>query len=311
MKLKIRKRDRLPAILEADALYLIADGSKFKAYLTTHDGSSHKVLEDTSLLPKHGETFVNHGEGIYTIDCRLRPGIMTLPAATGSQVIRVVSFTHVTGTNTGGLLAPQGQTIDGIMGTLTVTDARTVIVIDSEVNGYTTITSGADGATGPQGAVGIDGVVSHRGVSEFSAEGIYTVIGNGNSVSMLPPAIGSQNIMVVSFLANDIDFATVVPTLGDTINTKTTPQIVKRAELRFYVDAAVGAWTTTNKQLSYEYIQNQPNHTWVVNHGLDTHPTAVITDPSGVVINGAITYNSPTQCTIAFNVATSGLAILK
>lgn len=314
MPLKIHKKRRLPIVLEGNSLYMIPEGRHLKIYLTNLDGSSYKVLEDTTMLPKHGDTYVDCGEGVYTVDCRISPAIMTLPPATGSQIVRIVSFTHVSNTHHGGVLPRHGQTINGIQGKMDIGSPTTLIVIDSEVNGYTTLSSGMSGPAGPQGAAGENGAggfLPHLGASNLGTEGIYSVVGNGTTTSTLPKATGSQNTLIVGFLANAVDYADVAIAPGDLLNGNPQGERIINHELRVYVDTAVGAWTTSNKRLSYEHNQSDAAYIWSVTHDLDTHPTVVIRDQAGVLINGQVDYVSTNHFTISFNAEVSGTVMCK
>jgi hypothetical protein len=61
---------------------------------------------------------------------------------------------------------------------------------------------------------------------------------------------------------------------------------------------------------SYDHIQGSSSTTWTINHNLGKHPSIVVIDSAGNVIEGDPTYPTLNQVIIHFSAAFSGKAYL-
>lgn len=59
-----------------------------------------------------------------------------------------------------------------------------------------------------------------------------------------------------------------------------------------------------------QFTQSTPENTWVILHNLNKRPSVTITNTSGEVIEGQVTYNTNSQITINFSTPISGNAEL-
>lgn len=64
------------------------------------------------------------------------------------------------------------------------------------------------------------------------------------------------------------------------------------------------------QQLGYIYYQNTPSDTWTISHNLTFHPNVTVVDSGGSVVEGEISYPSPTTVLLTFRSGFSGRAYL-
>ena len=69
-------------------------------------------------------------------------------------------------------------------------------------------------------------------------------------------------------------------------------------------------WEPIIGDVTYTHNQASASETWVINHYLHRKPSVQIVSTSDVVVHANVVYNSDTQLTITFNVATAGKAYL-
>ena len=60
----------------------------------------------------------------------------------------------------------------------------------------------------------------------------------------------------------------------------------------------------------YVYEQAEPSSEWTINHNLNTHPTVIIVDSSGNVVDGDINYANRNTVVLNFTAPFSGVAYL-
>ena len=64
------------------------------------------------------------------------------------------------------------------------------------------------------------------------------------------------------------------------------------------------------QQLGYIYTQSTPSDTWTISHNLTFHPNVTVVDSGGSVVEGEISYPSPTTVLLTFRSGFSGRAYL-
>ena len=63
-------------------------------------------------------------------------------------------------------------------------------------------------------------------------------------------------------------------------------------------------------QLGFVYAQNTPSDTWTISHNLTFHPNVTVVDSGGSVVEGEISYPTPTTVLLTFRSGFSGKAYL-
>jgi hypothetical protein len=62
--------------------------------------------------------------------------------------------------------------------------------------------------------------------------------------------------------------------------------------------------------ISYTHTQNAVSLVWTITHNLGFVPNVTTTESAGTSIEGSVDYPSPTQVTVTFSIAVSGIAYL-
>ena len=63
-------------------------------------------------------------------------------------------------------------------------------------------------------------------------------------------------------------------------------------------------------QLGFIYSQATPSDTWTISHNLTFHPNVTVVDSGGSVVEGEISYPTPTTVLLTFRSGFSGKAYL-